>query len=260
MPDHYRLVIETPRANLSQAMGWLQTTYTVRFNRRYGRSGHLFQGRFKAQLVDAEPYGRWLVLYLHLNPVRPRQRQQPVPRERKAEAEAYVWSSHRDYAGRRKSAEWLCRDWLRFWGRTTGEAHERYRQEWAGCFEKPLGNPWEQLRGGLVLGTARLWEKAQRLMGRKSGAEEVRWRERRGRKEAQERIRALVGEEADERVRVWARVRLGGERGKEVAEELGYKDGSGVTQVVKRLEVTAERDKPLAKRLAELRVLSIVKR
>ena len=110
-----------------------------------------------------------------------------------------------------------------------------------------------------MLGTERLWQKAQRLIDRKSGAEEVRWAQRRGRKEAQVRIRALVGEEADERVRLWARVRLGGERGKEVAKELGYADGSGVTQVVKRLELTAERDKRLAKGLAELRVLSIVK-
>ena len=53
MPNHYHLVMDTPRANLSQAMGWLQTTYTVRFNRRHRRAGHLFQGRFKAQLVDA---------------------------------------------------------------------------------------------------------------------------------------------------------------------------------------------------------------
>jgi REP element-mobilizing transposase RayT len=45
MPNHYHLIVETPRANLSRAIGWLQVTYTVRFNRRHRRSGHLFQGR-----------------------------------------------------------------------------------------------------------------------------------------------------------------------------------------------------------------------
>jgi REP element-mobilizing transposase RayT len=55
MPNHYHLVVQTPRANLSQAVGWLQVTYTVRFNRRWKRSGHLFQGRYKAQLVDGKP-------------------------------------------------------------------------------------------------------------------------------------------------------------------------------------------------------------
>lgn len=65
MPNHYHLVMDTPRANLSQAMGWLQTTYTVRFNRRHRRAEHLFQGRFRAQLVDAGQYGAWLVQYVH---------------------------------------------------------------------------------------------------------------------------------------------------------------------------------------------------
>ena len=61
MPNHYHLVLGTPRANLSRAMGWLQTTYTARFNARPRRSEHLFQGRFKAQLVEADEYARWLV-------------------------------------------------------------------------------------------------------------------------------------------------------------------------------------------------------
>ena len=46
MPNHYHLLLDTPQANLSQAIGWLQVTYTVRFNCRHRRSGHLFQGRF----------------------------------------------------------------------------------------------------------------------------------------------------------------------------------------------------------------------
>ena len=54
MSNHYHLLIQTPRANLSAAVGWLQTTYSVRFNRRHRRSGHLYQGRFKAHLVEAD--------------------------------------------------------------------------------------------------------------------------------------------------------------------------------------------------------------
>ena len=61
MPNHYHLLVETPRGNLSRAVGWLQTTYTIRFNRRYRRSGHLFQGRFKAQLVEADAYAMELI-------------------------------------------------------------------------------------------------------------------------------------------------------------------------------------------------------
>jgi REP element-mobilizing transposase RayT len=70
MPNHYHLLLQTPQANLSAAAGWLQTTYSVRFNRRHRRSGHLFQGRFKAQLVEEDAYAAEWIEYIHLNPVR----------------------------------------------------------------------------------------------------------------------------------------------------------------------------------------------
>jgi putative transposase len=98
MPNHYHLLVGTPRGNLSRALGWVQATYTARFNARHRRRGHLFQGRFKAQLVEADEYGRWLVEYIHLNPVRPRRRGARIPRERATELARYEWSSHRDYA------------------------------------------------------------------------------------------------------------------------------------------------------------------
>ncbi len=260
MPNHYHLVVETPRANLSQAMGWLQTTYTVRFNRRHRRVGHLFQGRFKAQLVDAGEYGRWLVRYVHYNPVRPRDRRAPIPVERREALERYEWSSHRDYAGLRKPAAWLGLEWLRFWGRSRGEARRRYREEMAAGFGRPVESPWEDLRGSLVLGTEGLWQKARELIGRKAAQEELRWSERQGARESRERVRAMVADEGDVRLRIWARVRLGGERGRDVAKEYGYRDGSGVTQVVKRLEAAAESNGRLRRQMdAWRRSLSNVK-
>jgi REP element-mobilizing transposase RayT len=253
MPNHYHLVLDTPRANLSQAMGWLQTTYTVRFNRRHRRVGHLFQGRFKAQLVDPGEYGSWLVQYVHYNPVRPRDRHAPIPLERKEELDRYEWSSHRDYAGWRQAASWLSLEWLRFWGRSTREAQRQYRQAMAAGFGRPVSNPWEELRGSLVLGTEELWDKARGLIGRKAAQEEVRWSEREGAKETQDRVRRLAAKEKDRRLQIWARVRLGGERGREVAKEFGYRDGSGVTQVVKRLEAAAMQDEALRRRMEEWR-------
>ena len=78
MGNHYHLLVKTPRANLVSGMQWLQTAYTVWFNRRHSLSGHLFGGRYKAVLIDErEPQPNMLygylgtVLdYLHLNPVR----------------------------------------------------------------------------------------------------------------------------------------------------------------------------------------------
>jgi REP element-mobilizing transposase RayT len=58
MDNHYHLLVETPEANLSQAMQWLNVSYSVWFNRRHDRAGHLFQGRFKSVVVEDDAAGR----------------------------------------------------------------------------------------------------------------------------------------------------------------------------------------------------------
>jgi putative transposase len=72
MPNHYHLVLETPEPNLVAGMAWLQSTYTIRLNHRHQLFGHVFGGRYKAQLVDgsANGYLRTACDYVHLNPVR----------------------------------------------------------------------------------------------------------------------------------------------------------------------------------------------
>ena len=74
MANHYHLVVETPNANLVAGMAWLQSTYTIRLNRRHNLFGHVFSGRYKAQLVEASGNGylRTACDYVHLNPVRAR--------------------------------------------------------------------------------------------------------------------------------------------------------------------------------------------
>ena len=70
MENHYHLMVETPEANLSAGMHWLQVSYSVWFNRRHSRVGHLFQGRFKGIVLDRDTWGVALSHYMHLNPVR----------------------------------------------------------------------------------------------------------------------------------------------------------------------------------------------
>ena len=250
MPNHYHLVVETPRGNLSRAIGWLQVTYTVRFNRRYRRSGHLFQGRFKAQLVDTEEYGRELVRYVHLNPVRPRKKTEPIPSERARELDAYPWSSHRAYAGSAVKLEWLSLDWLCWWGKSVRSAQRGYRKAIGEVFGRAMLSPWEELRGGLVLGSDWLWEKACQLVRAKEADEELRWTERQGARRVQRRVRELLAKETASDVRIWARVRLGGERMGEVGREVGYRHQSGVTHAVKRVEARARKDEVLGEKLA----------
>jgi len=70
MPNHYHLLIETPEGNISQVMHRLNASYTGYINRTRQRTGHLFQGRYKAILVDRDNYLLELSRYVHLNPVR----------------------------------------------------------------------------------------------------------------------------------------------------------------------------------------------
>lgn len=102
MNNHYHLLLETPKGNLSQVMRHLNGAYTTYFNVKRKRFGHLFQGRYKAILVDADEYAKELSRYIHLNPVRAGIVSRP---------EEYEWSSYRGYIGKSKSA-WLTTDFI----------------------------------------------------------------------------------------------------------------------------------------------------
>jgi putative transposase len=98
MPNHYHLILETPLGNLSSVMHFLNTAYTVYFNKKHKRCGHLFQGRYRAILIEAESYAKVLSQYIHLNPVRSEIVDLP---------EKYPWSSYEYYRGNATPEEWL---------------------------------------------------------------------------------------------------------------------------------------------------------
>jgi REP-associated tyrosine transposase len=98
MVNHYHLFAASLWGELSRALHLINTTYTVYFNKKHGQVGHLFQGRFKSILVEAEAYAWELSRYIHLNPVRAGLVGSP---------EDYPWSSYQDYLGMRRPASWL---------------------------------------------------------------------------------------------------------------------------------------------------------
>lgn len=99
MKNHAHLLAETPQANLSVFMHKLQTAYTVYYNLRHRRSGHLMQGRFGAVLVQGDEYLLNLSRYVHLNPVFVRGKRRLPLEQRLKELHAYHWSSYGGYAG-----------------------------------------------------------------------------------------------------------------------------------------------------------------
>ena len=256
MPNHYHLLVQTPRANLSAAVGWVQATYSIRFNRRHNRHGHLFQGRFKAHLIEADAYAAELIRYIHLNPVRPANKRRPIPVKRRADLERYRWSSHRAYAGRigPKSMEpWLCLDWLSYFGSTKARARVGYRRQIAAMFGQAVESPLADLRGGLVLGGDALWQKALRLIEQFNSREQLSWRRRASADAVGKWVAKQVKREPDRRIQIWLLVALGGERLTAVAKTYGYSDASGAHRVVQRLEQSSAQDRPLARQLAAYR-------
>ena len=174
MANHYHLLIELTEANLSRAIHWLNVSYTVWFNRRHGRSGHLLQGRFKSVVVEAQAWGLELSRYLHLNPVRLRrlglakgdvQRSRSVGiervdreqlQERIRTLRSYTWSSYRAYIGTATKPGWLTTETvLKLGGKSTNSA-ERYRQYCEEAIRQGAAeSPWDELVGQAVLGGER---------------------------------------------------------------------------------------------------------
>ncbi|MFH1062630.1 MAG: transposase [Candidatus Omnitrophota bacterium] len=88
MSNHYHLFIETLQPNLSKIMQYLNTAYTVYYNKKRKKTGHLFQGRYKSIMVDEDSYFLELTRYIHLNPVRAKMVERPGE---------YKWSSYKGY-------------------------------------------------------------------------------------------------------------------------------------------------------------------
>ncbi len=143
MGNHYHLLVETPDANLSKGMRQLNGIYTQRFNRKHKRVGHVFQGRYKAIIVQKETYLLELSRYIVLNPVRARMVRA---------AKDWPWSSYRSTIGIDGTPPWLTTDWiLSAFSARRQEANERYRAFVADGKNQPA--PWEQLKNQIYLGT-----------------------------------------------------------------------------------------------------------
>src|SRR6266545_3497489 len=117
MTNHIHLLIQVGDIPLSRVMQNLTLRYTTWINRKYRRIGHLFHGRYKAILIDADNYLLELVRYIHLNPVRAAMVKLP---------EEYQWSGHRALAGK-EVLPWLTTDVvLSFFGKESRDAGEKY--------------------------------------------------------------------------------------------------------------------------------------
>ena len=164
MDNHYHLLIETPEGNLSAGMRQLNGVYTQTYNRSHQATGHLFQGRYKAILVEKENHLLELCRYVVLNPQRAGINVEP---------KNYRWSSYPATVDLVQKPDFLSCDWLLAnFANKKGPAQVRYCQ----FVKDGLQNhstPWENVAGSLILGSAAFVQKIKDSYGSESDLTEI---------------------------------------------------------------------------------------
>jgi len=159
MDNHLHLMLKTPRPNLAAGMQGLLSGYALWVGRRRQRLGHLFQGRYRAEMIEDESYYWTVSRYIHLNPVRARL----VPRP-----EQWEWSSYPGYRTRQRRQAWVAHDALLaawrgdYGGKDASAAYVRFVE--AGLKEPPA-SPFREAFGGWILGSPRFIDELRTRVG-----------------------------------------------------------------------------------------------
>lgn len=127
MDNHYHLLVRTPSGNLSRFMQRLNMSYALYYRYKHGRSGHVFQGRYKGLLVTDDDYVLALTRYIHLNPIKTRKWHRAEAKARLNHLNAYRWSSYPSYIDGRSRYDWLDVDVPGHYGSSRKRAAGRYR-------------------------------------------------------------------------------------------------------------------------------------
>lgn len=250
MPNHYHLYLETPQGGLSQGMRHIDGVYTQVFNKRRKRVGPLFQGRYKAILVEKESYSLELSRYVHLNPVKARMVEG---------AEQWRWSSYGAFMGKSKKRAFLKTDWI------LGQLARKERQA-RGLFEqftleglKEEWDPAKQAQGGCILGGKSFYDWARREFLEQREDKEIPQLNRVKRSKTAEEIREIaqkiVGRDEKLKKKLWVygMRRYSVMSLREIAEKVGGMSYYGVSKAVRRLEQEATENRKVKQMLSQLR-------
>ena len=285
MDNHFHLLVETPEANLSRAMQWLNVSYSVWFNRRHDRAGHLFQGRFRSVVIEDDAGWQEVARYVHLNPVRVAalglgKRDRSAARQGLAKPPApglvgqrlsllheFRWSSFRAYAGYGAPTSWLWREPLaRLCGGSTEAQRRAAFREYVeqAVRQGTVERPWDRLLGGFVLGTeafARQLRREVRGNAReqnqlKALAVRVTWPQivsalERLKREPWDKFCGRHGDWGRDAA-LWLGRRLGRLKLQELGKLAGGLDYAAVGQAVSRLAKRLQKEPQLRNSLAKL--------
>jgi len=249
MGNHYHLFLQTPHGNLSQIMRHINGAYTIYYNVKRNHTGHLFQGRYKAIVVEADQYALELSRYVHLNPVRAGIVDAP---------EDYRWSSYSSYIGIHQRPPWLDISFIMaMFGADLSVGQQRYRAFVEDLIGKEYDSPLEHTVASTILGGA---DFVQDIVADHLGPgiehPDVPALRALNRRFAVENIIAKAHELVDEpklarEVALHICHRYSGETLKNIGVHFGFGD-SAVVKVSTRLEVRFNSEKALREKVKEV--------
>ena len=250
MSNHYHLIVETPSGNLSQIMQHINGAYTNYFNTKRKRSGHLFQGRYKGILVEADEYALELSRYIHLNPVRIGIVNEPGD---------YKWSSFQEYAGKRKAPDWLSTEFiLGYFDKSEQAAQKQYNEFVEEVLGKEHESPLLQMVASTILGTPEFVAaiQEQHLDGKSPHRNLPALKQLKGKPTIDQIVEITENViNADEKLATKVAIHLchrySGAKLKEIGERFGVKE-SAVSQSSGRFEVVQGKNKKLQNIVTEL--------
>ena len=260
MDNHYHIILETPRGNLLKVMHGLNSGYTGYFNRRHGRVGHLFQGRYRAILVEKDSYLVPLSRYVHLNPVRAGVVEKP---------EQYAWSSYLEYIGRGRKERWMEYDGVLCQFSTNRRRAERkYIEYLREAIKKKTETPLKEIYGQVILGGEGFGERIKRMLKGKRLSQDVvarkKLKEHATLGEIVEAVRRVFGvnkgailgtgskENRARKVALYLAHQHSGLSNEEIGMQFGGIHYSAVSKAATRVREEIASDKDLAKLVNEL--------
>ena len=158
MHNHFHLLVQTPKANLSEFMRRFNICYTGWFNYRHQQCGHVYQGRYRSLLVDADSYLVELSRYMHLNIVRAQGTELTLYDEKWNLLHNYKWSSLPGYFNKSKTKAFVNYDFIL----SMINGRRAYKQYVSDALQKGTRNPFEQQLYGCILGNKRFIDKIRK--------------------------------------------------------------------------------------------------
>jgi putative transposase len=251
MGNHYHLLLETPRGNLSQIVHHINGAYTTYFNIKRDRSGHLFQGRFKGILVEKDAHCKELSRYIHLNPVRAGIVKTPSE---------YPWSSYGYFIGKSKKPQWLTTELiLGDFGGEGRRGYKHYREYVERGENKEIENPLKKVVASTFLGSK---EFIERIKLEYLGKKEIDRRDLPALKKIligptleaiEEVVRKIVGrgDPLFKKICIYLGYQHSGLKLREIGEYFGMQ-GSAISQLSRRFVETIKGNQELKKVLGKI--------